>query len=68
MGILYNSVQLQKNMKQEMVLDRLQELGVKVSQQGQSIHEVGYKELLFELVLAEMRQVDIDHPEHRWFR
>jgi hypothetical protein len=50
-----------------MVLDRLLELGVK-EHQGKSIHEIEYKVLLTVLVLAEMRQVDIDHPDHKWFR
>jgi hemerythrin superfamily protein len=67
MGILYNSVKLKNNMKKEMVIERLHELGVK-EYQGKSIREIEYKELLSVLVLSEMRQVDIEHPEHRWFR
>jgi hemerythrin superfamily protein len=67
MGILYNSVKLKNNMKKEMVLERLLELGVK-EHEGKSIHEIEYKVLLTVLVLAEMRQVDIEHPDHKWFR
>jgi 3-deoxy-D-manno-octulosonate 8-phosphate phosphatase KdsC-like HAD superfamily phosphatase len=61
-------MKLQKQMKQQFVLDRLLELGVTHTHYGQPIKELTYKELLHELVLAEMRQVDIDHPEHVWFR
>jgi hypothetical protein len=68
MNGLYNSVKLKKDLKREMVLDRLRELGVNQSQEGKPIQKVTYQELLTELVLAEMRQVDIDHPDHVWFR
>jgi hypothetical protein len=68
MGILYNSVKLQKQIKQEMVLERLLELGVTKSQTGKSVHDLQYSELKTLWVLAEMRQVDIDHPDHTWFR
>jgi hemerythrin superfamily protein len=67
MGILYNSVKLKNNMKKEMVIERLQELGVK-EHQGKLVQDIEYKELLTVLVLAEMRQVDIEHPDHKWFR
>jgi hypothetical protein len=68
MGVLYNAVKLKKQMKQQFVLERLLDLGVTHSQQGQPIQELSYKELQFELILVEMRQVDIEHPDHRWFR
>jgi hypothetical protein len=61
-------MKLQKQMKREFVLDRLYELGVTHSQHGQPIQELSYEDLKHHLVLAEMRQVDIEHPEHRWFR
>jgi hypothetical protein len=67
LGLLYHATNLKQNMKREMVLERLQELGVK-EHQGKLIHDIEYKELLTVLVLAEMRQVDIDHPDHKWFR
>jgi hypothetical protein len=70
MGVLYDSmkkVQLHQEMKRNFVLDRLEKLGM-TEHDGQSIYTMDYKELLPVLVLAEMRQVDIDHPEHRWFR
>ena len=67
MGILYNSVKLQEKKKQEIVLKRLQELGVRESQQGQSIHDLDYEELKYELVLAEIRAVDVSSSENKWF-
>jgi hypothetical protein len=68
MGVLYKSMYLQKQMKRDMVIERLAILGVTVSQDGQSIHDMEYGELKTLWVLAEMRQVDIDHPDHTWFR
>jgi hypothetical protein len=68
MGMLYNATKLKKNMKKQMVLDRLLELNITHSQQGKPIEELEYSELKYELVLAEMRQVDIEHPDHKWFR
>jgi hemerythrin superfamily protein len=67
MGILYNSMKLKNKMKKEMVIERLHELGVK-EHQGKSVQDIEYKELLTVLVLAEMKQVDIEHPDHKWFR
>ncbi|MBT2727861.1 hypothetical protein J7E63_13020 [Bacillus sp. ISL-75] len=68
MGVLYKSMKLQKQMKKNMVLDRLLELGITKNQSGKPVHECDYEELKTLWVLAEMRQVDIDHPDHRWFR
>jgi 3-deoxy-D-manno-octulosonate 8-phosphate phosphatase KdsC-like HAD superfamily phosphatase len=68
LGILNKAVHMQKQMKRDFVIDRLNELGITHTQQGKPIQELTYKELLHELVLAEMRQVDIDHPSHKWFR
>jgi 3-deoxy-D-manno-octulosonate 8-phosphate phosphatase KdsC-like HAD superfamily phosphatase len=61
-------VKLQKQMKQQFVLDRLLELGVTHSQQGQPIQELAYEDLKYELVLAEIKAVDIDNENNRWFR
>jgi hypothetical protein len=61
-------MKLQKQMKKDLVLERLLALGVTTSQTGKSVHELGYDELKTLWVLAEMRQVDIDHPDHKWFR
>jgi hypothetical protein len=70
MGVLYESVKkanLHQEMKRNFVIKKLQELGVQ-EYQGISIYDLDYQELLPVLVLAEMRQVDIEHPNHRWFR
>lgn len=67
MGILYNSVKLQKNMKREFVLERLIALGVTKSQTGKSIHDCDYDELKYELVLASFRVIDQDHDSGKWF-
>jgi hypothetical protein len=68
MGVLYDSIKLQKQMKKDMVLERLIELGIITSPTGKPVHELEYSELKTLWVLAEMRQVDIDHPDHKWFR
>lgn len=68
MGVLYKAATLKKSMKQQFVLDRLMELGVTHSQQGKPIQDLSYEEMKYELVLAEMKQVDIENPDHKWFR
>jgi hypothetical protein len=60
--------QLHQEMKRKIVIERLEELGVTETQIGKSIYKIDYEELKIVLVLAEMRKVDIEHPEHRWFR
>jgi hypothetical protein len=67
LGLLYHATNLKQNMKKDMVLERLQELGVK-EYEGKAVQNIEYRELLTVLVLAEMRQVDIEHPDHKWFR
>jgi len=71
MWILYDSVKkvdLHQEMKRNMIIERLQALGVTKNQIGQSIHVLEYDELKTILVLAEMHRVDIEHPDHKWFR
>ena len=67
MGALYNAMKLQKQMKHEFVLERLLELGVTHSQQGQPIQELAYEDLKYELVLASFRQIDVEKESGRWF-
>ncbi|MBT2722286.1 hypothetical protein [Bacillus sp. ISL-46] len=67
MGILYNSVKLQKNMKRDFVLERLLALGVIKSQTGKSIHDCDYHELKYELVLASFREIDSENDSNRWY-
>jgi hypothetical protein len=59
--------QLHQELMRNFVIERLENLGIQ-KHDGNSIYSMTYKELLPVLVLAEMHQVDIDHPEHRWFR
>jgi hypothetical protein len=70
MGILYDSmkkVNLHQEMKRNMLIERLEKLGVK-EHEGNSIYELDYEDLKVVLVLSEMRKVDIEHPDHKWFR
>lgn len=62
-----NTKQLHQELKRNFVIERLEKLGV-TTHDHKSIYAMDYQELLPVLVLAEMRQVDIEHPEHRWFR
>jgi hypothetical protein len=67
MGILYNSVKLQKNMKREFVLERLLASGITKSQTGKSIQELSYDELKYELVLSAFREIDTNSDSGKWF-
>lgn len=64
---LHNSCILQKNIKQKFVLERLLKLGVMESQTGQSVYELDYDELKYELVLASFRKIDSENAESKWF-
>jgi hypothetical protein len=55
-----------QNMKRDMVLERLKELGVIQTQLGQSIYDIDYDSLLYELVLAELKNVDVESRK-QWF-
>lgn len=71
MGILYDSVKnarLHQEMKRNMIIERLEALGVTQNEFQESIYKLDYEELKAILVIAEMRKVDIDHPSHKWFR
>ena len=71
MGILNDSVkkvQALKEQKKKLVIKRLAELGVIKNQFGESVNTLDYDELKYLLVLAEMKKVDIDHPDHKLFR
>lgn len=70
MGVLYdsvNKVNLHQEMKRKMLIERLEKLSIKENQ-GKSIYDLDYEDLKIVLVLAEMRKVDIEHPDHKWFR
>jgi hypothetical protein len=67
MGILYNSVKLQKNMKREFVLERLLAMDITKSQTGKSIYDCNYEELKYELVLTAFREIDTNCDSGKWF-
>lgn len=67
MGILYNSVNLQKNLKHEFIIDRLKKLNITKSQTGKAVDDLDYDEAKYELVLAAFREVDTESSERQWF-
>lgn len=67
MGVLYRSVNMQKQMKREFVIDRLMDLGVTHSQEGESIHECDYETLKYLLVLESFKEIDGNHESNKWF-
>lgn len=54
---------LLQNHQHNIILNRLQELGVKESRCGKSLHDLDYHSLKRELVLVR----DFDHPSEQWF-
>ncbi len=52
-----------KQTQHNIILNRLQELGVKHSRCGKSLHDLDYRSLKRELVLVR----DFDHPSEAWF-
>lgn len=70
MGLLFDSVKkvnLHQELKHKFILERLNKLGVTHSQLGCSIYDLDYDEAKYELVLAEMRQIDAENEESKWF-
>jgi hypothetical protein len=67
LGILYDSVKMQQELKHKFVLEKLLEIGITESQQGISVYELDYDELKSELVLASFRQIDIQNDHNKWF-
>ena len=76
MAILLKSVNQRKMIgrnaplekKREIVMDELKALNVTVARSGKSLEELNYEELKEEWVFASILQVDIEHPENKWFR
>lgn len=62
-----NANQLHQTMKHQFVIVRLKDLGFQRSQTGKSLYELDYDEAKYELVLAEMRQIDVESDSNRWF-
>ncbi|MDQ0268908.1 hypothetical protein [Cytobacillus purgationiresistens] len=64
---LVNKAKLQQRLKYNFVLEKLEKLGVKESQQGVPLHKLSYEELKYELTLASFREIDVINDENRWF-
>lgn len=54
-------------MKKNFVLERLLAAGVTHSQQGDSVRELDYEELKYELVLQAFREIDTENESNLWF-
>ncbi|MFE8697946.1 hypothetical protein ACFYKT_16515 [Cytobacillus sp. FJAT-53684] len=67
MGILYDSVKMQQELKHKFVIEKLLEVGITESQEGTSIYELDYEELKYELVMASFRQIDTQNDQNKWF-
>lgn len=57
------SKSMMQEIQRNIILDRLQDLGVKQSRCGKSLHDLDYHTLKRELVLVR----DFDHPEEQRF-
>ena len=76
MGVLLNATIQRKKIKRtapleakrRIVMDELKTLNVTVSRYGKPLDELTYDELKEEWVFASLLAVDIENPEHRWFR
>lgn len=64
MGILHNAMQVKK---QENVMERLIEKGIKFARDGRKLNELTYKELRLELVFADFSDVNVDSADNSWF-
>lgn len=67
MGVLYNSVKMQKQMKRNFILEQLRAKGITHSQTGTRIDDLTYDDLKYELVLASFRDIDVEKQESKWF-
>jgi hypothetical protein len=67
MGLLYNSVMMQLELKKKFVLDKLKEKGITHSQTGTSIEKLDYESLKYELVLQAFKEIDAENGEEKWF-
>jgi len=64
MGVLYDKVMEQKR---QFLIQELQKMNVTKSAQGKDINNLSYDDLKYELVIASFRQIDINHPDHKFF-
>lgn len=49
------------------LIEKLTTRGIKVTQDGTSIHELSHKALVREVVIADYKDRNIDSPENSWF-
>lgn len=56
-----------REMKKQFVLERLLAAGVTHSQSGESVYELSYEELKYELVLLAFREIDAECGSQAWF-
>lgn len=61
------TVQAKQEIKRNLLLKRLKERNVMISQQGQPIEGLDYDELKYEWVLASFREIDTTSNENSWF-
>jgi len=64
MGVLYDKVMEQKR---QFLIQELHKMNVTKSSEGKDLNDLSYVDLKQELVLASFRQIDIDHPDHKFF-
>jgi hypothetical protein len=67
MGLLYDSVKLQQEMKRNFVIEKLLEKGITHDPNGVSVHDMTYDDLKYELVKAAFREIDAESSENKWF-
>jgi hypothetical protein len=67
MGLLYDSVKLQQEMKRNFVIDKLKAMNFKKNLQGKSIDDMDYDELKYEYVLASFREINVENDSNKWF-
>lgn len=67
MGVLFNAMNMQKQMKRDFVIDKLREKGITHSQDGTSINELSYDDLKYLLVLSAFKDIDADTESSKWF-
>jgi hypothetical protein len=68
MGLLYNSVIMQQEMKRNFIIDKLRVMNFTKNRQGKLIEDMDYDELKYEYVLASFREIDVENDSAKWFR
>lgn len=58
MGVLYRAATMKSHFKRDAVLDRLKDLGISYSRTGIPVSQLNYKDLKYELALAEITRAE----------